>query len=183
MNTLEAIKTRRSIRDFKEEKVSRETIEQIISAASYAPSWKNSQVTRYVAIEDESLIKKIGNDCVCGFDYNSNTLVKTPLLFVVSCIKGRSGFERDGSYSTPKEDRWQTYDTGIATATLCLAAHELGVGTVIMGIFDEKAIATLIQLPEDQEITAIVASGYAKTDPLLLEAPKRKSVDQLLRFL
>ena len=57
METIERIKTRRTIRKFKDEKVPREVVEQIVSAAAYAPSWKNSQTTRYVVIEDKELIR------------------------------------------------------------------------------------------------------------------------------
>lgn len=50
MNTIECIKSRRSVRSFTGEKPSREIIEQIISAAAFAPSWKNTQITRYIII-------------------------------------------------------------------------------------------------------------------------------------
>ncbi len=49
------------------------------------------------------------------------------MLIAVTFIKGRCGFERDGSYSTKKEDRWQMFDTGAACQTFCLAAKEKGL--------------------------------------------------------
>lgn len=51
------------------------------------------------------------------FKYNANTIRHCPLLMVVAIVHGRSGFERDGSYSTSKEDRWEMFDAGIATQT------------------------------------------------------------------
>ncbi len=74
------------------------------------------------------------------------------MLIAVTFKKGRCGFERDGSYSTKKEDRWQMFDVGVASQTLCLAAHEAGLGTVIMGIWDEDGITDLLHIPEDQDL-------------------------------
>ena len=73
------------------------------------------------------------------------------MLIAVTFKKGRCGFERDGSYSTKKEDRWQMFDVGVASQTLCLAAHEAGLGTVIMGIWDEfrKIRSLLLSSPSD----------------------------------
>ena len=52
MDAITCIKTRRSIRKFKSDKVSPEIIKDIVLTASYAPSWKNTQTTRYIAITD-----------------------------------------------------------------------------------------------------------------------------------
>lgn len=82
--------------------------------------------------------------------------------------------------TAPKEDRWQMFDVGVASQTLCLAAHEAGLGTVIMGIWDEDGITDLLHIPEDQELAALIAIGYPDIDP---DAPKRKSVDDLLTYL
>ena len=101
------------------------------------------------------------------------------MLIAVTFIKGRCGFERDGSYSTKKEDRWQMFDVGAACQTFWLAAKEKGLGTVIMGIFDEDKITELLEIPEERELAALIAVGWPDIDP---EAPKRKSVDDLLQF-
>ena len=94
-------------------------------------------------------------------------------------MKGRSGFERDGSFSTDREAGWQYYDCGIACQTLCLAAHDLGLGTVIMGVFDRKRLQVYLEIPQDQELMALIAVGHpAEVGP----APKRKDVDVLLSW-
>ena len=97
----------------------------------------------------------------------------------VTFIKNRCGYERDGSYSTKKEDRWQMFDVGIACQTFCLAAHEKGLGTVILGIWDEDGITELLDIPENQELAALIAIGYPVDSPA---APKRKSVEDLLTY-
>ena len=101
------------------------------------------------------------------------------MLIAVTFIKGRCGFERDGSFSTKKEDRWQMFDAGAACQTFCLAAKDKGLGTVIMGIFDEDGISELLHIPKEQELGALIAIGYPDIDP---EAPKRKSVEELLQY-
>jgi nitroreductase len=180
METLQCIETRRSIRKFKADKVSHETISGIVSAASFAPSWKNTQVTRYVVVEDEAIKNKIADEGTLGFAYNTGTIKNAPALVVVTLVHGRSGFERDGSYTTSKEDRWEVFDTGLATQTFCLAAHEKGVGSVILGIFDENKVAEFINLDEGQKVSALIAIGYPDESPA---APKRKTVDDLLKFI
>ena len=100
MNVNECITTRRSIRKYKPDPVDHSLIESIVSMASYSPSWKNTQITRYIAIDDSSILKKIADDCTPV--YNSNIIQQSPMLIAVTFIKGRCGFERDGSYSTKK---------------------------------------------------------------------------------
>ena len=172
MNVNECITTRRSIRKYKPDPVDHSLIESIVSMASYSPSWKNTQITRYIAIDDSSILKKIADDCTPV--YNSNIIQQSPMLIAVTFIKGRCGFERDGSYSTKKEDRWQMFDTGAACQTFCLAAKEKGLGS-----FDEDKITELLEIPEERELAALIAVGWPDIDP---EVPKRKSVDDLLQF-
>ena len=132
MNTTECIRTRRSIRKFKAAPVDHSLLESLISDTSYSPSWKNSQITRFIAIEDSSILDSIVQDYTPSF--NSDIIKQVPVLLAVTFVKGRSGFERDGSFSTKKGDRWQMFDVGVACQTFCLAAHNAGLGTVIMGI-------------------------------------------------
>ena len=100
-------------------------------------------------------------------------------LVVLTMIKGRSGYERDGSFSTPLATHWQSFDAGIAAQTFCLSAHALGLGTVIMGIYDPAEVAKVVEIPEGQEVAALIALGHPAQDP---QAPARKDVDTLLRF-
>lgn len=177
MKAIDCIKGRRSIRKFKKDVISHSLLESIVSTASFTPSWKNTQITRYIAIEDTSIIQKIADEFTPEF--NSNIVKQVSTLIAVTFVKGRCGFERDGSYSTKKEDRWQMFDVGAACQTFCLAAHEAGLGTVIMGIWDEDGITELLEIPETQELAALIAIGYPDIEP---EAPRRKTVEDLLTY-
>ena len=86
MNTLECIKTRRSIRKFKPDPVDHATLESLIGAASYSPSWKNTQITRYIAIEDSSILDKIVTDYTP--DFNAKIIKQAPMLIAVTFKKG-----------------------------------------------------------------------------------------------
>jgi len=177
MKAIDCIVGRRSIRKFKNDKINHSLLESIISTASFSPSWKNTQITRYIAIEDTSIIQKIADNFTPEF--NANIVRQVSTLIAVTFIKGRCGFERDGSFSTKKGDRWQMFDVGAACQTFCLAAHEAGLGTVIMGIWDEDGITELLDIPETQELAALIAIGYPDISP---EAPRRKSVEDLLTY-
>ncbi len=180
METIKCIETRRSIRKFKEEQVSHGVMQEIVSAASFAPSWKNTQVTRYVVVENADIKAKIADEATLGFAHNGEIIKGCAALVVVNMVHGRSGFERDGSYTTSKEDRWEVFDAGLATQTFCLAAHDKGVGAVILGIFDEAKVAKIVGIEDGQKVAALVAVGYADEEPT---APKRKSVDELVKFV
>lgn len=177
MNTIETIKNRRSVRRFKETAVPHDLLELIVSAASFAPSWKNSQVTRYIAIEDSNLKKAIADTC-CS-EHNACIIKPAPLLVATTVIAGRSGYERDGSFSTIRGDAWQSFDCGAACQTFCLAAKEFGLDTVIMGLYDFEKASALIQVPEGQLLMALIAVGYGDETP---DAPPRKPVEKLLTY-
>lgn len=178
MTAKECIKGRRSIRKFADTPVSKDVIADIVETASYAPSWKHTQITRYIAVEGE-LKDKIADECTGAYPKNGEIIKNAPMLIAVTFIKNRSGFERDGSYSTPKEGGWQMFDAGVASEAFCLAAYEQGLGTVIMGIFDEAKAASLLEVPEERELVALIPIGYPTESPI---APKRKSVEELLSF-
>ena len=62
MNTVDCIKTRRSVRKFTEEKVPHEVLEQLVELSRWAPSWKNTQISRYLAIEDPAVQNTIAEE-------------------------------------------------------------------------------------------------------------------------
>lgn len=178
MTAKECILGRRSIRKFKPDPVSHELLAQIVETASYAPSWKHTQITRYIAVEGE-LKEKIAREGTSLYPGNGKIISSAPVLIAVTVIKNRSGYERDGSFSTPRGDGWQMYDAGVASQTFCLAAYEQGLGTVILGLFDQAPVEAMLQLPEDRELVALIPVGYPDEAPA---APRRKPVEDLLSY-
>ena len=177
MSFIECVSGRRSVRKYKTDKIPDDVLTRVIAAASWAPSWKNSQTTRYLIIEDEALKNDLAEYCMMDFALNRDNIMSAPSVILVTTIANRSGYERDGSFSTGKGTHWESFDAGIATQTLCLAAFAEGLGTVIMGIFDTEKITQKVKIPEGQKLSAVVAIGYPDETPPM---PKRKGVDELL---
>ncbi len=181
MDLITGIKERRSIRKFKDKKVPREILEEIVNIAAYAPSWKNTQIARYIIVDDEETLKKLATEkCAYGFTGNVTVMEQAPALLLLTYVEGRSGFDRDGSFSTKKEDGWQMFDAGIAAQTFCLAACEKGLGTVILGYFDEDEIKKVVEIPQGQSLAALIPIGYPDIVPV---APPRKDASKLLTFI
>ena len=150
MDAIEMIKERRSIRKFKDKKVDREIMREIVDISRWAPSWVNYQIARYTLVDDEEIIKKLATEGVNGFVYNIDTLKNAKGVAILSFVKGKSGkldLEKD-DYATSKANVWEVFDAGIACQTFCLAAHAKGIGTCIMGVIDEKSISKIINLPQ-----------------------------------
>ena len=179
MTAKECIKGRRSIREFKPDEVSPALIRELVETASYSPSWKNTQIVRYVAVTGETKAK-IAAECTDSWKKNADIINNAPVLMVQCFVKNRSGFERDGSYSTERGDGWQMYDAGINAANFCDAAYEAGLGSVVLGIFDFRKASQILSLPESTEAVALIPVGYPVEMP---QVPKRKTVDELLTFI
>ncbi len=174
-----AILGRRSIRKFTNQPIDHQIIEKIVEQASYAPSWKHTQIARYILIENKELINQIAGGMILDFKMNEKTLQSCAAVMVISYITQRSGYERDGSFSTPKGDGFEMFDAGVAAQTFCLAAYEQGLGTVITGYFNEQKICQLLDLPANQKIGALICMGYPDESPA---APKRKPLSDLLTY-
>ena len=182
MDLIKGIKERRSVRKFQDKKIPRDLIEEIVETARFAPSWKNTQIVRYIVIDDKEKIAELASDkCTYGFTYNIKTLAGAAAIAVLTYVEGVSGYEKDGSFSTQKGDRWQMFDAGIAAQTFCLAAYEKGIGTVIQGYFDEAEIKKVLEIPENQKIGAVIPMGYPLDGEI--KAPPRKDASELVTFI
>lgn len=174
MELEQCIINRRSIRHFKNTPIDIKDITSMVQAARLAPSWKNTQVTRYYAVIKAELKDKIVRSMP---EFNQPACQSAPLLMVACAKKERSGYNRDGSFSTNKQKGLQMYDVGLSNMLLTLKAYELGLGSVIMGYYDEEIVSQVIDLPNDQEVISVIAVGYPDEAP---EMPKRKEIEELL---
>ncbi len=182
MDAITMIKERRSIRKYKNKRVDRETMREIIDICRWAPSWANFQIARYTLIDDEEKIKSLATDGVKGFTYNIKTLENAKGVAVLSFVKGKSGKldPEKGDYATDKGNVWEAFDAGIACQTFCLAAHAKGIGTCIFGVIDEESISGIANLPEEETVAALITYGYGDENP---PATPRKQVDEISRFM
>lgn len=179
MDAITMIKERRSIRKFKNEKVDREIMKEIVSICKWAPSWVNYQVARYTLVDDEEIIKQLATEGVNGFVYNMDTLKTAKGVAILSFIKGKSGKLDENEYATSKSNVWEVFDAGIACQTFCLAAHAKGVGTCIMGVINDESISKIVNLPEEETVAALIVYGYEDGHPT---PTPRKDTDEIMRF-
>ena len=176
MELQNALETRRSIRKYQAKPVEPEKIRQMIQAAILAPSWENSQVTRYYVAQSEEALQKVREALP---EFNRNNTKDAPVLIVSTIVKGRSGYNVDGTASNELEDGWGCYDCGMQNMNLLLKATELGLGTLVIGIRDAGKLKELFEIPEEEIVVSVIGVGYADVDP---EMPKRKSVDETAKF-
>ena len=176
MELQNALETRRSIRKYQAKPVEPEKIRQMIQAAILAPSWKNSQVTRYYVAQSEEALQKVREALP---EFNRNNTKDAPVLIVSTIVKGRSGYNVDGTASNELEDGWGCYDCGMQNMNLLLKATELGLGTLVIGIRDAGKLKEVFEIPEEEIVVSVIGVGYADVDP---EMPKRKSVDETAKF-
>jgi nitroreductase len=82
------------------------------------------------------------------------------VVIAVCAETNKAGVRPDGTPATDKGNSWYMYDTGLATQNLCLAAHALGLGTVIIGAFDAKKAGEVLSVPEGFAVVVLVPLGY-----------------------
>ncbi len=175
MEFQKVIESRRSIRKYDaEKKVSEEQIGEMIQAAIYAPSWKNSQTARYYCVLSRDMFEKVRTECLPEF--NANNVEGASALIVTAVVKNRSGYERSGEPTNELGNGWGIYDLGLANENLLLKAAEMGIGTLVMGIRDEKKLHEILSIPEEQIVVSVIGVGYGTVSP---DMPKRKSVEDV----
>jgi nitroreductase len=184
MEVLEAIKTRRSIRQQKPDPIDDETLQKILEAARWAPSWKNTQCWRFVVVRDNSIKAEIANCLIKSkrgdtLVDNGGTMavIQAPVLIVACAELGKSGLNA-GVFATDKGD-WYMFDTALAMQNLVLAAHALGLGTVHLGLFDATKVAEILDVPEGFCVVSMAPLGYPDEQPA---ARPRKELSEIVFY-
>ncbi len=142
---MEAIKNRRSIRKFKSDPVPDEALQILMEAVRWAPSWGNTQCWEMIVVRDPKVKSEVLRTVPKANPAHS-AMVDAPVIVILCGKKAISGYY-GGKPATVKGD-WLMFDTGLAMQTLCLAAHGLGLGTVIVGMFDHKKAEEILGVPE-----------------------------------
>lgn len=160
-SVMENILTRTSIRDYTDQPVEDEKIEQMLRAAMAAPTAGNKQPWRFIVIKDKNTLQSISENFK-----NIKMAAKAPLAIVV-CGDLKATFPGEGV------EYW-VQDASAATENLLLAAHSLGLGAVWCGIYPIQDRVSLLKemldIPEDIMPLNVIPIGYPAEDP----APKDK---------
>jgi len=174
MDLMEAIKGRRSIRKYKPDPIPEDALQKIMEAVRWAPSWANTQCWEVIVVKDPKIKSELATT-LNKTNPSLSSMTDAPIVIVLCGKKGVSGFKK-GEAVTVKGD-WMMFDTGIAMQTLCLTAHSLGLGTVVVGMFDHKKAESILGLSENIEIVAMTPLGYPATEGT---APKRKEISEFV---
>ncbi|MEW6665569.1 MAG: nitroreductase family protein [Thermodesulfobacteriota bacterium] len=166
------IKGRRSIRRYQEKQIPESDIQQLLDSIRWSPSWANTQCWEVVLVKDGTTKGRL-KECLHPTNPAQKAVVEAPVVFALCGRLKISGFYK--GEATTKFGDWFMFDLGIAVQSLCLAAHALGLGTVIVGFLDHEKTRQVLELPEGYEVVALVPAGYpAKDSP----APKRREVSE-----
>ena len=162
MSTIfELIQKRESCRAYQDKPVEHEKLIQCLEAAHLAPSACNSQPWRFVVAEEPELVKEIAG-CVYDGVTPINRFASTVPAFVV-VVEGAAKLSALLGGKV-KQQEYAQIDLGLTTAQFCLAATELGLGTCILGWFQEKKLKALLSIPEKLRVRLVLAVGYAAND-------------------
>ena len=177
MEFTKLLEERRSIRAFDPEKhVTAEQIQEIVQAAIQAPSWKNSQTTRYYALVTPEKVEEFSAKCLPEFNQKSS---KGAALVVTAFVKDRSGFTQDGTPDNEVGNGWGYYDCGLHDMNLLLEAANQGLSTLVMGLRDADKLREAFDIPKEESIVSVISVGYSDVDP---DRPTRKSVEEIAKF-
>jgi len=148
---LSAISNRRSIRKYKPQQISEEALQTLLKAAVEAPSANNAQPWHFTVVQDAAVIKAVNEEIKSIFGREDDIFYAAPTVIFLSA---------------DKKNKWGKLDSGIAVQTIALAAHSVGLGTVILG-FPSAAFTgahaehfhRLLKFPETHEFAIAIAIG------------------------
>ncbi len=172
------INKRQSVRKYVKTPVERDKLEKLIQAVHIAPSACNSQPWKLIIVDDPTLKNEIAKATFSKtVSFNKFTL-EAPVIAVLVIEKARLIAQIGGSI---KNQEYPQYDIGIAAEHFCLQATELGLGTCMLGWFNEKKIQRLLHIPKKRKIGLVITLGYAPDD-YKQRKKIRKPLDEICGF-
>ena len=177
MKFSELIEARRSVRKYAKAEISKDEMAKIVEEALNAPSWKNTETTRYYAAIGDDAKAKIWSDALPSF--NSASSANAAALVAVTFVPGESGYLGDAPADELRE-MWGAYDCGLASSYFILAAKNHGWDTLIMGIRDTAKVKSILGIPEKEILMSVIAVG--KSAQPYFKNP-RKPVAEVLKTM
>lgn len=178
MTFLELVKLRQSTRRYSLKPVEREKIERCLEGARLAPSASNTQPWHFVVVEQEPLRAQVANATFSNVIAFNRFTLQAPVMVVLLIEKPRI-LNRIAQKLKNKE--WSLMDIGIVAEHFCLQAAELGLGTCMLGWFDEKQLKTLLTIPGDKSVALCISLGYP-VEGYPLRKKVRKPMEAIASF-
>lgn len=158
MNTLDAIRTKRSVRQFTDVPVPEETIQEILHAGRRAQSSKNDQPWTFLVIQNKETLKAVSE---CG-NYVRHIADASFAIVLVD------------------HNNW-SFDIGQAAAYLQLAAWELGVSSCLAYFGEQDKLKALLGIPVEATVEMGISFGYSAEEPRASRKTGRKPLDEVVR--
>lgn len=177
MDFLDLVKKRFSARKYKAAPVEREKIERCLEAARLAPSASNSQPWHFIVLEDPVVKDQVARQTFSTLLTFNKFVVQAPVLVVIVIEKPTLLSQIGGRV---KNKEYPLIDIGIAAEHFCLQATEVGLGTCMLGWFNEKIIKELLHIPKDRTIGLIISVGYPDADAT--PSKKRKPAEEVISY-
>ena len=178
MDFRDLVKARQSVRQYSSQPVENEKLDVCLEAARLAPSASNSQPWTFIVIQDPDMVARVAEQAR-GPLGTFNTFVSKAPVIVAIVMEKMKVFTKIGAEIKDKE--YPLIDIGIAAEHICLQAAELGLGTCMLGWFDEKATRKLLNVPGKKRIVLLITIGYAP-DGYKLRTKIRKTREEVIRF-
>jgi nitroreductase len=178
MDFLELVNRRRSVRSYEPGRpVEREKLERIIEAVRLAPSACNAQPWTIVIVDEPALKDKVAEATEAKWMGFNHFPKQAPVIAVLvreqPNITSKLGTVLKGKHYT-------IMDAGIAAAHFCLQAASEGLGTCMIGWFDEKRIKELLSIPKGRPVELLITLGYPAREDIRQKI--RKSTEQICSF-
>ena len=165
MDVYEAVRTRKSVRVFRETPVEQQVLLRVMEAARCAPSAKNAQEWRFVVIRDTATRGRIAKDAA------RQPFIGTAPVLLACCAEGDGRVMRCGQAAYP-------IDVAIAMDHVSLAAVAEGLGTCWIGSFDEGLVKQILGIPDAVRVVELMPLGYPM-DPSPA-AKSRLTIEEIL---
>lgn len=178
MNFQEVIQHRQSVRKYRDKPVEKGKIEKLVEAVHVAPSACNSQPWKLIIVDDPELKNEVAKATFSTAISFNKFATGAPVIAVLVIEKAKLIAQIGGKV---KDQEYAQYDIGIAAAHFCLQATDLGLGTCILGWFDEKRIKQLLHIPEKRKIGLLITLGYPPEE-YRLRNKIRKPIGEIVSY-
>jgi nitroreductase len=167
MEFFEAVRVRKSVRSFLDRPVEDSLLEQVLEAARLAPSARNAQEWRFVAVRDPAVRRRIATDAA------QQPFIGTAPVLLACCAETDGRIMRCGQPAYP-------IDVAIAMDHVALAASAAGLGTCWIGSFDESLVLEILHIPQEVRVVQLMPLGWP-SDPSPVEK-NRLPLEKILRY-
>jgi len=161
MDFLQLVNQRESTRKYLQTPVESEKIERILQASRVAPSACNSQPWKFVVVTDPKLSLEVARSTFSPLLQFNRFAEQAPVMAVIVTEPPKTIAKLGGHV---KDKDFALIDLGIVAEHFCLQAAELGLGTCMIGWFDEKQVKNLLQIPANKRVFLVITLGYPASD-------------------